>query len=191
MAIRNIVKEGDPILNKVCRPVTTFDDRLATLLDDMHETMIAADGVGLAGPQVGMLRRLFVVWDTTDAPEEIPEDYEYKFIDFVNPEILAVSEEEETAYEGCLSFPGHNGAVTPTVSGSSWKLGICWAAASSTRTTIWTVLPSCSPASISMRIPKRAKKLPAKRKETTDAHSVHGYAGHCCRVPQGSVRCRA
>ena len=60
MAIRNIVKEGDPILNKVCRPVTTFDDRLATLLDDMHETMIAADGVGLAGPQVGMLRRLFV-----------------------------------------------------------------------------------------------------------------------------------
>ena len=48
----------------------------------------------------------------TDAPEEIPADYEYKFIDFVNPEILAVSEDEETAYEGCLSFPGHNGAVT-------------------------------------------------------------------------------
>ena len=76
MAIRNIVKEGDPILNKVCRPVTNFDDRLATLLDDMRETM---------------------------------------FIDFVNPEILAVSEEEETAYEGCLSFPGHNGAVTRPV----------------------------------------------------------------------------
>ena len=91
MAIRNIVKEGDPILNKVCRPVTNFDDRLATLLDDMRETMIAADGVGLAGPQVGMMRRLFVVWDTTDAPEE------------------------ETAYEGCLSFPGHNGAVTRPV----------------------------------------------------------------------------
>ena len=99
MAIRNIVKEGDPILNKVCRPVTSFDDRLATLLDDMRETMIAADGVGLAGPQVGMLRRVFVVWDTTDAPEEIPENYEYKFIDFVNPEILAVSEDEETAFE--------------------------------------------------------------------------------------------
>ena len=113
MAIRNIVKEGDPILNKVCRPVTNFDDRLATLLDDMRETMIAADGVGLAGPQVGMLRRVFVVWDTTDAPEEIPENYEYKFIDFVNPEILAVSEDEETAYEGCLSFPGHNGRDPP------------------------------------------------------------------------------
>ena len=60
MAIRYIVKEGDPILNKVCRPVTNFDDRLATLLDDMRETMIAADGVGLAGPQVGMLRRVAV-----------------------------------------------------------------------------------------------------------------------------------
>ena len=62
MAIRNIVKEGDPILNKVCRPVTNFDDRLATLLDDMRETMIAADGVGLAGPQVGMLRRVFALF---------------------------------------------------------------------------------------------------------------------------------
>lgn len=52
-----------------------------------------------------MLRRVFVVWDTTDAPEEIPEDYEYKFIDFVNPEILAVSEEEETAYEAACPSP--------------------------------------------------------------------------------------
>ena len=111
MAIRNIVKEGDPILNKVCRPVTNFDDRLATLLDDMRETMIAADGVGLAGPQVGMLRRVFVVWDTTDAPEEIPENYEYKFIDFVNPEIIA-AEGEQTGLEGCLSIPGKFGIVT-------------------------------------------------------------------------------
>jgi len=111
MALRTIVKEGDPILNKNCRPVTKFDDRLATLLDDMHETMMDADGIGLAGPQVGMLSRLFVVWDTTDCPEEIPDDYEYKFIDFVNPEILFLSKEKETQYEGCLSFPGHNGAV--------------------------------------------------------------------------------
>ena len=115
MAIRNSVKEGAPNLNKGCLPVTRVDDRLATLLDDMHETMIQADGVGLAGPQVGMLRRLFVVWDTTDAPEEIPEGDEYNFIDFVNPEILEVSEEEETHHEGCLSFPGHNGAVTRPV----------------------------------------------------------------------------
>ena len=85
MAIRNIVKEGDPILNKVCRPVTNFDDRLATLLDDMRETMIAADGVGLAGPQVGMMRRLFICLDDRDLPEEVPANYEYKFIEFINP----------------------------------------------------------------------------------------------------------
>ena len=112
MALRTIVQDGDPILKKVCRPVTKFDDRLGTLLDDMKETLLAANGLGLAGPQVGMMRRLFVVWDTTDAPEEIPEDYEYKFIDFVNPEILAVSEEEETAYEGYLSFEARQGQGT-------------------------------------------------------------------------------
>ena len=111
MAIRNIVKEGDPILNKVCRPVTTFDDRLATLLDDMHETMIAADGVGLAGPQVGMMRRLFICLDDRDLPEEVPANYEYKFIEFINPEILELSDEQVELYEGCLSFPGHNGAI--------------------------------------------------------------------------------
>ena len=72
MAIRNIVKEGDPILNKVCRPVTNFDDRLATLLDDMRETMIAADGVGLAGPQVGMMRRLFVITSTSSLISSTP-----------------------------------------------------------------------------------------------------------------------
>ena len=115
MALRTIVQDGDPILKKVCRPVTKFDDRLGTLLDDMKETLLAANGLGLAGPQVGMMRRLFICLDDRDLPEEVPANYEYKFIDFVNPEILAVSEEEETAYEGCLSFPGHNGAVTRPV----------------------------------------------------------------------------
>ena len=115
MALRTIVQDGDPILKKVCRPVTKFDDRLGTLLDDMKETLLAANGLGLAGPQVGMMRRLFICLDDRDLPEEVPANYEYKFIDFVNPEILAVSEDEETAYEGCLSVPGHNGAVTRPV----------------------------------------------------------------------------
>ncbi len=115
MATRTIVKEGDAILNKVCRPVTNFDARLATLLDDMHETMLAADGIGLAAPQVGMMRRVFCVWDVRDMPEEIPEDYVYEMIDFVNPEILEITLDEETDYEGCLSFPGHTGAVTRPV----------------------------------------------------------------------------
>ena len=79
----------------------------------------------------------------------------------------------------------------PTATGSSWRPRVCWPAASSMRTTIWTASPSCSPASISMRTPKRAKRLPAKRKETSNAHSVHGHTGHCRRVPEGSVCRRA
>lgn len=100
MAIRKIVTVGDPILNKVCRPVTKFDDRLATLLDDMFETMHEANGVGLAGPQVGILRRVVVV-DTGE------ED-----VELVNPEIVSVSEETQTGLEGCLSVPGKYGIVT-------------------------------------------------------------------------------
>lgn len=101
MALRNIVKDGDPILRKVCRPVEKFDDRLATLLDDMAETMHEADGVGIAGPQVGIMRRLCVV-DCYD---------EDGVIELVNPEIIATSG-EQTGGEGCLSFPGKYGTVT-------------------------------------------------------------------------------
>ncbi len=113
MALRTIVQDGDPILNKVCRPVTNFDDRLATLLDDMKETLLEAGGVGLAGPQVGVMRRLFIALDERDLPEDgtVPEGYEPKFIECVNPEIVERSEDEVTLYEGCLSFPGHNGAI--------------------------------------------------------------------------------
>ena len=115
MALRTIVQDGDPILKKVCRPVTKFDDRLGTLLDDMKETLLDANGLGLAGPQVGMMRRLFICLDDRDLPEEVPENYEYKFIEFINPEILELSDEQVELYEGCLSFPGHNGAVTRPV----------------------------------------------------------------------------
>ena len=113
MALRTIVQDGDPILKKVCRPVTNFDDRLATLLDDMKETLLEAGGVGLAGPQVGVMRRLFIALDERDLPEDVtvPEGYEPKFIECVNPEIVERSEDEVTLYEGCLSFPGHNGAI--------------------------------------------------------------------------------
>lgn len=98
MALRNIVKEGDPILSKVCRPVENFDDKLHILLDDMYETMIEGGGVGIAGPQVGMLRRVFVV--------DIGEGK----IEFVNPEILKTRGKQEGS-EGCLSCPGEFGIV--------------------------------------------------------------------------------
>lgn len=113
MALRTIVQDGDPILKKVCRPVTKFDGRLATLLDDMQDTLLEADGLGLAGPQVGVMRRLFICLDDRDLPEdgELPEGYEPKFLEFINPEIVGKSEEEVMLYEGCLSFPGHNGAI--------------------------------------------------------------------------------
>ncbi len=108
MAIRNIVKDGDPILKKVCRPVTEFNEKLATLLDDMGDTMLEANGLGLAGPQVGMLRRVFVVLDIFENEDG---EEEYEIIEFVNPEIVE-TKGEVTLFEGCLSFPERNGAIT-------------------------------------------------------------------------------
>ena len=100
MALRNIVKQGDPCLQKVCRPVTEFNNRLHTLLDDMVETLLDSGGVGLAAPQVGVLRRVCVVMNDN---EEI--------IELVNPEIIS-AEGEQTGLEGCLSLPGRFGIVT-------------------------------------------------------------------------------
>ena len=94
MALRNIVTQGDPILNKKCRSVTEFDEKLANLLDDMFETMHNANGVGLAGPQVGILRRVVVVVDDNG-----------KMFELINPEIVEAVGEQE-AHEGCLSIPG-------------------------------------------------------------------------------------
>lgn len=116
MALRTIVQDGDSILNKVCRPVTNFDEKLAQLLEDMKDTLDEAGGLGLAGPQVGVMRRLFICLDESDLDdlaedEEVPEDYEPKYLEFINPEILE-QEGEVTCFEGCLSFPGHNGEIT-------------------------------------------------------------------------------
>ena len=180
MALRTIVQDGDPILKKVCRPVTKFDDRLGTLLDDMKETLLAANGLGLAGPQVGMMRRLFICLDDRDLPEEVPANYEYKFIEFINPEILELSDEQVELYEGCLSFPGHNGAIKRSKHvkvkaqdrhGEWFELeaeGLL-AAASSMRTTIWTASPSWTWPSISMRT-----TTPRKTRTKIYAHPVYG-----------------
>ncbi len=101
MAIRNIVKDTpgyENTLHKKCRPVTDFNQKLCDLLDDMAQTMYKAEGVGLAAPQVGMLRRLFVI------------DVGNGILEFINPEILETSGEQNGA-EGCLSFPGEYGLV--------------------------------------------------------------------------------
>lgn len=99
MALRKIMTEKDPALHKVCRPVTEFNDRLHRLLDDMTETLRQANGVGLAAPQVGILRRAVVV-----------ETGEENMLELVNPRILEQSGEQDGA-EGCLSVPGKWGMV--------------------------------------------------------------------------------
>ena len=99
MALRKILTQGDPALAKTCRPVEKFDRKLHWLLDDMKETLANAGGVGLAAPQIGILRRVVVV-----------EDEEENMIELVNPVIVEQSGEQE-GWEGCLSVPGKYGWV--------------------------------------------------------------------------------
>ena len=105
MALRNIVKRGDPCLEKHCRPVTDFNQRFHTLLDDMRETLAKSQGVGLAAPQVGVLKRAVIVLETNHADDE--DDY---MIELINPEITEVSG-NQAGPEGCLSVPGVYGYV--------------------------------------------------------------------------------
>lgn len=105
MALRNIVTKEDKILYKVCRPVVKFNDRLHQLLDDMADTLANANGVGLAAPQVGVLRRAVLVLETN-----VGEDEEEFVIELINPEILETSG-EQIGGEGCLSVPGEYGVV--------------------------------------------------------------------------------
>ena len=99
MALRTILLEGNPTLNKVSRPVAVFDEKLHVLLDDMTQTLKQANGAGLAAPQVGILRRVVVV----DTGEEV--------LELINPEIVQTSG-EQVGLEGCLSVPGKYGIVT-------------------------------------------------------------------------------
>lgn len=102
MAIRNILVKGDTMLNKKCRAVTEFNEHLHTLLNDMQDTLRASGGVGLAAPQIGVLRRVVVLLDVNKDPEEM--------IELVNPEVVEMNELQPTV-EGCLSVPGKYGYV--------------------------------------------------------------------------------
>jgi peptide deformylase len=113
MTVREIVCVPDPVLRKKAKTVTSFDDNLQTLIDDMVETMRAAPGVGLAAPQIGVLERVIVIEyyeneDTEDEEEESPK----RLYTIVNPEITRKSTETEEGPEGCLSIPGYLGDVT-------------------------------------------------------------------------------
>ena len=100
MALRNIREIGDPVLNKVCKEVKEMTERTRELIDDMFDTMYEAEGVGLAAPQVGILKRIAVIDVTGEDP-----------LLLINPVILE-SSGSQTANEGCLSVPGKTGAVT-------------------------------------------------------------------------------
>lgn len=100
MGIRNIRKDGDPILRKVCKPQEKFDEKLNDLVQDMIETMYDADGVGLAAPQIGVIKRIIVV--------DVYDDTGVKVL--INPEIVE-TRGEQCDLEGCLSVPGRSGYV--------------------------------------------------------------------------------
>ena len=101
MALRKILTDAEPALHKVCKKVENFDNKLFTLLDDMRDTLIESGGVGLAAPQVGILRRVFLV----DVGME-----ENEIVEFITPEIIE-TEGEQVGPEGCLSVPGKYGLV--------------------------------------------------------------------------------
>ena len=105
MALRTILTKEEPALYKKCRPVVKFDARLHQLLDDMADTLAQANGVGLAAPQVGVLRRVVIVLETN-----VPEGEDEYLIELINPEIIAQEGEQEGS-EGCLSAPGRRGFV--------------------------------------------------------------------------------
>jgi len=105
MALRNIMEKGERCLEKRCREVEKFDERLHMLIDDMRDTLLASGGVGLAAPQVGILKRVVLVIETN--VEEGEEEY---IIELVNPQIIAKSGNQEGP-EGCLSVPGVFGWV--------------------------------------------------------------------------------
>ena len=103
MAIRQIREVGEACLTKVCKPVKEMNERTLELIDDMLETMYEAQGVGLAAPQVGILKRIAVV--------DVGEEYQDGPIVLINPVVIETSG-EQTDYEGCLSYPGRVGSVT-------------------------------------------------------------------------------
>ena len=103
MALRNVVKNDLEFLGKKSRPVTNFDEKLKILIADMKETLLKEQGAGLAAPQVGVLRRIFIVDVHCDGKE---------MLTFINPEIVSATGKNDKYYEGCLSFPERSFSVT-------------------------------------------------------------------------------
>lgn len=100
MALRNIRTEDDPVLRTICKPVKEITDKTRALIEDMFETMYAANGVGLAAPQIGIVRQIVVIDDTAGNK-----------LALINPVLTPIGEETAEGPEGCLSLPGYSGIV--------------------------------------------------------------------------------
>ena len=149
--IKKILQKDDPVLHKVCHPVTNFDQKLAILLDDMTATLKDAQGLGLAAPQIGILRRVCIVLNDQE-----------EYLELVNPEIVS-QEGEQEGFEGCLSLTGMYGIVerpmkvkvrprTATASLWSSRARASPPAASATRSSIWTA--TCTMKSATACLPR-------------------------------------
>ncbi len=100
MALREIVKNNNDFLSKKSRKVEVFDDKIVQLVEDMKETLVRAKGVGLAAPQVGVLKRIFIV--------DVGDEQNHEMIEFINPEIIKKKGKNDKYIEGCLSYPGRS-----------------------------------------------------------------------------------
>jgi peptide deformylase len=109
MAVRPVLKMGEPLLREVCAPVARFDEELAALLTDMDDTMRALNGAGIAAPQIGVSARV-VIFELNENPR-YPHLAAVPYTVLVNPVLTSLGEEQETGWEGCLSVPGMRGLV--------------------------------------------------------------------------------
>lgn len=189
MATRMILKNGDPQLRKHCHEVKDFNPRLHMLLDDMRQTLAESNGVGLAAPQVGVLRRAVIVLETN-----VPDGEEEYMIELINPTIVETAG-EQTGAEGCLSIPNEFGIVqrpdyvkvrAQDRHGEWFEVegrGLT-RAPSATRSTI--SMASCSSTRRSgCSLPR---SLSSRRRGEAHAHRVYGHAGFCGRVPAAPAR---
>ena len=165
MALRKILTQGDEQLLKRSRKVEKFDARLHTLIDDMRETLENSGGVGLAAPQVGVLRRVVVLLDVNQEPEEM--------VELVNPEVVEQSGEQRIV-EGCRPGPG-SARRTATATGSSARARASLPSASAMRPSIWTDI--CSPKRWRSMWTSRSCSAKTGKRASRNEACVYGHAG--------------
>lgn len=190
MATRMILKNGDPQLRKHCHEVKDFNPRLHTLLDDMRQTLAESNGVGLAAPQVGVLRRAVIVLETN-----VPDEKDEYMIELINPVIVETAGEQVGA-EGCLSVPDEYGIVArpdyvkvraQDRHGEWFEVeghGLTARAFCHELVTLTAFCSSTRPRGCSL-----PRSWSSRRRGEAHAHRIHGHAGFCGCVPAAPAGC--